>query len=98
MQSLASKYTVGTLDTNLTVENGESVSVYDINISNASGSNIEVDVQDVLGASIMKIPVSAGSQNREVSPFLADYGIQLALVPTVGGSVTATVFHSHGGA
>ena len=98
MQNLASKYTVGTLDSVLSVENGDSVVVYDIRISNASISAVEVFVQETEGNTILKIPVGISEDNEKIHPFLASKGIQLAVVPTVGSDITATVFHSHGGA
>lgn len=83
------------------IANGESIMVYGIFISMGTGSNREVAFRTADGneSIIMYIECDKSSFFKLTTPFLADKGLEILQVATVGTTaLDVTVFHSNPGA
>jgi hypothetical protein len=92
----ASTHTYGTLDSNLVVESGETVSVFGIYLSNFTGGTVEYLITESdLTTPIMNIVVTTNQAFSSDVKFLADNGI--AILSLGDANATATIFHSAAG-
>lgn len=83
------------------IANGESIMVYGIFISNGIGSNREVEFRTADGSNntIIYIESDKSSFFKLTTPFLADKGLEIVQIATVGATILdVTVFHSNPGA
>jgi hypothetical protein len=94
MQMRAAKYTHITASlTDQSIESDESITVFGIQVSGTSAG--EVIVEEADGSTVItRISVVANGSNTFDVCFLAQNGVNI----TTPAGVTATVFHSQGGA
>lgn len=93
MQVFASRYTVGTLATTLTILDGLPVKVFGVVIANAVAGAVNVSLKDAAGTTIATFTLAQDTSFYFNTPFLADKGLTVvAAAPSA--SITATVFHS----
>jgi hypothetical protein len=94
--TVAPHTTYGTLDSNVTVQNGDTIRVFAVSCYNGSGAPVKVQLQFADGSGVYAdIGVKVGETELWDNKFLADRGLRVA---SVGSSAaTVSVFHSGGG-
>jgi hypothetical protein len=92
---MASNYTHGALDSNLSVSTN-TIHIYGIVIGNRNSAVADVQITEADGSTvIMELAIPGDSTFETNLPFLADGGFIIQTVATIGSDVFATVFHSN---
>jgi hypothetical protein len=93
----ASKVTTGALDTALTIESGNTITVFCVIVANQNDDPASVDVEIKNGVGDVVIPVAVQPNDTVVidTPWIADGGVSVDSLSDA--NVHVTVFHSQAG-
>jgi hypothetical protein len=86
------------LSADRTIASGTTIAVAGILIANESHNNISVEFQDASGNVAFTVVCGQFSSETVDWQFIADGGLLICGLPTGGGDVIVSIWHSYGGA
>jgi len=98
MNRFASRITQGNLDSDLVIENGNSVLILGITVSNKGGNTNAYEMRTDAGATLLG-DIFANNESYHLSyPFIADSGVRFVATGGTGSEIFVTVTHMSPGA